>query len=238
MKQFAALLLLLAGPVSSAFAVEPSAEPLPPAAGPTAWGCTTKTLISGEDCSFDAPVDAAPESGQHAAENARKAAALAKPVCDRAARPPGETRPDNTVHAICLKDFAEAAAHCDVGSEPLLDANGQFTWSARDCYRGLAEAVRRVATMAASSAKCCRCLARSGCAPSPEQCLRSMSRAAPEPGAERCLEGACSSACPIYRSKPSQDSELEVPEEENAERTPNPRPHRPLTSPSKPVLHL
>lgn len=220
MKNFRWSLLLALLPLATAVAEERSAaEALVSIEEPTGWSCTVATLISGEDCAFES----APNDKATAAENARRAAALRDRICEQAARVGHEIRPDSTLLQICRRDFAEAASHCDVTSGPILDAEGRFTTWGRDCYRGLSAVVRDVATMASTSAACCRCLQKNRCASSAETCIRTLHRGTPEAAAARCLDDLCASVCPLRTETPTPDPDLQLPPDPNADQAVPPR---------------
>jgi hypothetical protein len=205
-----------------ALAVTARAEGVEPAADPedgSGWACTPDTLLSGKDCAFESEskVQTGPEAARQSADNARSAGAFGPKACAAAATVATEARPDKDLLAVCERDFAEAAAHCDVGPEPLLDGKGRFAASARGCYQGLSRVLQRVALMASVTVKCCRCLAKTGCARSAEQCNRDLSRdlegGAPSAAAGACMHAKCPDAC-LFQAPRREDPEKDEPREE------------------------
>lgn len=168
---------------------------------PTANACTIETLLADRPCTFESLAARAARPGSQARENARRAALLAEEACGRAARPRDLPRPDPAVMAACKKDFLAAAEVCGADGEyELVDAENRFSRSAKPCYRQMVGVLAQVRLMAASTAGCCRCLARTSCARSAEQCNRDLARGAPGV-TEKCLD-ACSDACRTFVRDP------------------------------------
>lgn len=165
------------------------------------FACTVETLETGAECFLESSAPAAADRGRQARANVKQVAAVADRVCPRAARRRPGAPPDPDVVALCRRTFAEEAPRCDGGGvRPLVDAQGRFAPEARRCYAALVQAVSRVRTASASSARCCRCLTEAGCTASFQACVADPLAEAATGGA--CLADACAAACATFRPVP------------------------------------
>lgn len=184
--------LLLLGPaamaedapaVNPALFAEPTANP-----APTAFACSIETLLKGVDCVFETDAPVQDPTTQRSRENAALAAGLAPRACARLSL-------GKDLDAVCQADFRLAAQQCaSENRRPLLDSRERFSPGARSCYFAMGEVLRKVVTLGAVAAPCCRCLAAKGCFQAGgERCLRSLGGAKPELPA--CAEKTCADAC-------------------------------------------
>lgn len=207
----AALLALPGGSDSSEAAVaqDPSARAESMAeADATGWACTIETLLDDGFCAFEAEPSEAANALKQAAENLARVRDLAARACARVVKLDGEGAPDKVLSQLCAKDLRAAAYPCaNDGRHPLLDAEGRFPESAQDCYRDMAEVLRRTRLMASISGPCCRCLAEAGCGGAAEHCNRALT--SPTPRLPSCAPPRCEAACSYFVEPPS-DLELET----------------------------
>jgi hypothetical protein len=191
-----------------------------PDENPTANACTVETLLADRPCTFESLAARAAKPGAQARENARRAALMADEACARAARPRDLPRPDPAVMAACKRDFLAAAEICGGDGEyELLDAENRFSRSAKPCYRQMVGVLSQARLMAASTAACCRCLAKTSCARSGEQCNRDLAKGSPGI-TEKCLN-LCADACQSFVPDPGP-----------------PQPVPPVEAPARTVIHI
>ncbi len=190
--------MLLATPLASA--QEKRAESAADTS-PTAWSCTVETLVSGVECVFETEAEPVTNPDKQAVENARKAAALAKQACARAARRSVEPIPDPSVLAACKGQFVEKAMACGIdGTSALLDSSGRFSPEMRVCYFAMADVLARTQFMVDTTAQCCRCLLANRCMKPGERC--NYLAASGHLEVTKCLQNECADSCRAFVPDP------------------------------------
>lgn len=196
------LALSIAGQVSKPAPHAPLSAPLVADSSPTAWSCTVETLNSTKDCVFESEVTRSTDLKSQEAENIRFARELAASACGRAVKS-GLKKGDAKLTDICQREFSAVAETCGLGGEwPLVDAKGRFAPAARACYIALSEVLQRASFSAATSSRCCQCLAAS-CRTPADRCYRDLSRATPDSSEQACMNGTCSEECATAISPPA-----------------------------------
>jgi hypothetical protein len=181
-------LALLAAPLVLAGA--PSARLFdPPQANdaPSAFACSTQTLVQGKACVFEARSPAPADAAAQARANVEAVTRLSDVLCAEA----GPTQ------ARCRSSIAEVAQGCSLGGRAaLVDQAGRFVPEAQACYQALADAQARVTMLKSTAAPCCQCLAAHHCVAQASQCIDGFDRAQAAPAANgACAVGACADAC-------------------------------------------
>lgn len=186
----------------------------------TGWACTAQTLLDDSDsfCAFESSAKVAKDIPKQVSDNLAVVGALANGACASAARLAGEPQPDKVLADVCTRDFKAAAQRCANAGYPLVDSEGRFAESAQECYREMAEVLRKVRLMASISARCCRCMAAARCGESADRCNRALT--SPTPQLPACAPAKCEAACSHFVEPASQV--------EPEPRSPPPSGHRPI----------
>lgn len=188
--RFAIVLVALGLAATASAQVDPRIDVAQADASPTAFSCSVDTLLADRPCYFESLAARSARPREQGRENVRRAAALAADACDRAARPPGLPRPEAAVLDACKKEMAQAVEMCaEEGEYALLDAEDRFSAAAKPCYRAMVLALSKVRLMAATTARCCRCLAQTPCGKGEGQCNKRLARG------EVAFAGKCLAPC-------------------------------------------
>lgn len=179
------------------FRAEPQADE-----SATGWACTAQTLLEDSLCAFESSAEEAKDIPKQVSNNLAVVAALANAACASAARLSGEPQPDKVLADLCIRDFKAAAQRCANEGHPLVDSEGRFAQSAQECYREMAEVLRKVRLMASISARCCRCMAASSCGEAADRCNRALT--SPTPRLPACAPAKCEAACSHFVEPASQ----------------------------------
>lgn len=144
--------LIALAPLAAAAQNLPPAPPRMPAdESPTQFACTVEKLLKGERCAWEYEGAAAAPSPSVAAENSRKAAAIAR-GCAEAATHADASHPDAALLKGCEAEIAKLSfePRCTLeGRLPLADADGRLATAARACVDALLRVVTRTRVAAA-----------------------------------------------------------------------------------------
>ena len=162
----------------------------------TGWGCTRKTLLSGDQCVFEGAEQPAGAGRKKAAAkaNTELAASLGQQLCTDASRPAPREEPNKDLAALCRADFKKAlAASCVLDGPALADGQGRFTPASKPCYFALGEVLRNTARIATTGTACCNCAVANSCVQSAHACLRLLSE--DPPVLPKCAPAECYENC-------------------------------------------
>jgi hypothetical protein len=163
---------------------------------PTPFACSVDTLLSGTHCTLEFDSGKTTDLKGTTDRNVKAATALGPKLCAKVARLRDEDTADADLQRYCELSFRSvAAASCSLaGARALFDDAGHFAEGASGCYEALGQILSRTRSMAALTAKCCRCAARA-CKLTVNQCNDRMIRGAASDETAACARSKCADEC-------------------------------------------